>query len=55
MDNVYRDRYFKTEYFKGLEEISKVISEAYPEKAPTLRKFSSDYEFSRVENNYFFS
>jgi len=36
MDNVYRDRYFKTEYFKGLEEISKVIREAYPEKAPTL-------------------
>ena len=55
MDNVYRDRYFKTEYFKGLEEISKVISEAYPEKAPTLRKFSSNYEFSSVKNNYFCS
>ena len=49
MDNVYRDRYFKTEYFKGLEEISKVIREAYPEKAPTLRKFSSNLEFSNAK------
>jgi len=44
-DNVYRDRYFKREYFDGLDRINLRLKEVYPNNTPSLAEVSFSWLF----------
>lgn len=44
-DSVYRDRYFKQDYFEGISKITESLAQAYPENTPSLAQATFNWLF----------